>query len=117
MHNFRDLQVWQLAMQVTEEVYLLLADLPKEERYELASQLRRCAVSVPSNIAEGAGRGSDKEFSHFLNIAMGSAYELETQLLLANRLFKNMQQKADAVLPKLHQLQKMLYSLIKRYKV
>ena len=67
MHNFRELQVWQLAMQVAEEVYELLVDLPREERYELASQLQGCAVSVPSNIAEGAGRGTDKEFANFLN--------------------------------------------------
>lgn len=117
MHNFRDLQVWQIAMQVAEDVYLLLADLPREERFELASQLRRSAVSVPSNIAEGAGRGTDKEFAHFLNIAMSSANELETQLLLAKKLLKETNLKVDGLLPKLHQVQKMLYSLIKRYRV
>ena len=88
MHNFRELQVWKLAMTVAEEVYLIVAELPREERCDLASQIRRRAVSVPSNIAEGAGRGSDKEFAYHLNVAMGSAYELESQILLAEKLFK-----------------------------
>ena len=116
MHNFRELQVWELAMQVAEEVYQLLVYLPREERYELASQIRGCVVSVPSNIAEGSGRGTDKDFAHFLNIALGSSYELETQLLLAKRLFIGVDLQVDPVLPKLHQLQKMLYSLIKRFR-
>jgi four helix bundle protein len=116
MHNFRELQVWELAMQIAEEVYRLLIYLPREERYELASQLRGCVVSVPSNIAEGSGRGTDKDFAHFLNMALGSSYELETQLLLAKRLFVEVGSKVDPVLPKLHQLQRMLYSLIKKYR-
>lgn len=114
MHNFRELQVWELAMQVAEEVYKVLVFLPKEERYELASQIRGCVVSVPSNIAEGSGRGTDKDFAHFLNMALGSSYELETQLLLAKRLFAGIQAKIDPILPKLTQLQKMIYALIKR---
>ena len=83
--SFHELKVWQLGMQLTEQVYRLTADFPKSETYGLSSQMRRSAVSIPSNIAEGQGRDSTKEFIHFLAIAFGSICELETQLLLANR--------------------------------
>jgi four helix bundle protein len=83
--SFRDLRVWQLGMEVAEKVYRLTADFPKSEIYGLSSQMRRSAVSIPSNIAEGQGRDSTKEFLHFLAIAFGSICELETQLLLAHR--------------------------------
>jgi four helix bundle protein len=83
--SFRDLTVWQLGMQLTEQVYRLTADFPKSETYGLSSQMRRSAVSIPSNIAEGQGRDSTKEFLHFLAIAFGSICELETQIVLAHR--------------------------------
>ena len=83
--SFRELRVWQLGMEVTEQVYRLTAEFPKSEVYGLSSQMRRAAVSIPSNIAEGQGRDSTKEFLHFLAIAFGSICELETQLILANR--------------------------------
>jgi four helix bundle protein len=83
--SFRELRVWQLGMDVTEKVYQLTANFPKSEVYGLSSQMRRSAVSIPSNIAEGQGRDSTKEFLHFLAIAFGSICELETQLLIANR--------------------------------
>jgi four helix bundle protein len=82
MHNFRELRVWKEGIEIAKQVYLLSAIFPKDEKFGLTSQIRRAAVSIPSNIAEGAGRGSNKEFAHFLNIALGSAYELETQLIL-----------------------------------
>ena len=83
--SFHELKVWQLGMQLTEQVYRLTADFPKSETYGLSSQMRRSVVSIPSNIAEGQGRDSTKKFIHFLAIAFGSICELETQLLLANR--------------------------------
>ena len=83
--SFRELRVWQLGMEVTEQVYRLTAEFPKSEVYGLSSQMRRAAVSIPSNIAEGQGRDSTKEFLHFISIAFGSICELETQLILANR--------------------------------
>jgi four helix bundle protein len=83
--SFRELRVWQLGMEVAEKVYRVTAEFPKSETYGLSSQMRRSAVSIPSNIAEGQGRDSTKEFLHFLAIAFGSICELETQLLLANR--------------------------------
>ena len=85
--DYRDLVAWQKAMDLVEQVYVATADFPREERYGLVSQVRRAAVSVPSNIAEGQGRRTtDDEFVRFLQIAMGSLAELETQVELAVRL-------------------------------
>jgi four helix bundle protein len=83
IRGHRDLAVWQAAMDLAKAVYAMTADFPTEERYGLVSQMRRAAVSVPSNIAEGAGRGGAREFHQFLSIARGSLSELETQALLA----------------------------------
>ena len=82
-NSYRDLIVWQKAMDLTKKVYQITKTFPKDEIYGLTSQIRRCSVSVPSNIAEGRGRNSDKEFIRFLTIALGSIYELQTQLELA----------------------------------
>lgn len=82
MRNFKNLTVWQKGMNLVKEVYFLGKYLPNNEKFGLYSQMTRAAVSIPSNIAEGCGRQSDKEFKRFLEIALGSAYELETQLLL-----------------------------------
>jgi four helix bundle protein len=84
--SFRDLRVWQEAMQLTTEIYRSTADFPKHELYGLSQQIRRAAVSVPSNIAEGKGHRSDKEFVRFLHHARGSLLELQTQLLIAQEL-------------------------------
>jgi four helix bundle protein len=86
MAGYRDLLVWQSAMQIAEDIYRLTENLPKHEMYSLTNQLRRAAISVPSNIAEGHGRNSLKDFNHFLGIALGSLCELETQFLLGARL-------------------------------
>src|SRR5260370_41920494 len=84
--KYSELIVWQKAMDLTEEVYTETQHFPKEEIYGLTSQLRRAAVSVPSNIAEGQGRKSTSEFLHYLSIAYGSLMEVETQILIAARL-------------------------------
>ena len=84
--DFRDLRVWQAAMELVEKVYQYTARLPPEERFGLVSQIRRAAVSVPSNIAEGNARTTRGEYVQFLGIARGSLAELETQLLLCPRL-------------------------------
>jgi len=84
--NYRDLEVWQCAMDLCVSVYGHSSRFPTEERYGLTSQLRRSAVSVPSNIAEGQGRDNDREFANFLRIANGSLRELETKLMIAERL-------------------------------
>jgi len=97
-------------MDIVTEVYRLTADFPKEEKYGLTSQIRRVAVSVVSNVAEGAGRNSDKEFVHFLGISNGSSYELQTQLMLS-RKFNLLDERVNLVLDELNQLQKINYTL------
>lgn len=107
---FRQLRVWQEAMGLAEAVYKIAQKLPREEQFALASQIRRCSVSIPSNIAEGSKRGK-KEFAQFLRIASGSGAELETQLLLAQHMHG-----ADVhdALEILTVVQKMLESLSKK---
>ncbi|MDE6478996.1 MAG: four helix bundle protein, partial [Muribaculaceae bacterium] len=83
--DFRQLSVWQKAMDISEEIYDLIDTLPGKERFALCDQMRRCVISIPSNIAEGQRRNSNKEFIHFLSISRGSAAELQTQLLLCQR--------------------------------
>lgn len=86
MKDFRDLKVWEKSHRVALLVYQLTTSFPKEERYGLISQMRRCAASVPANIAEGCGRGSDADFARFVQVAAGSASELDYHLLLAHDL-------------------------------
>lgn len=84
--SYRDLEVWQVSMRFVETVYRFAKNFPAEERYGLSDQIRRAAVAIPSNIAEGNGRGSKKDYAHFLCIARGSLNEVNTQLELAERL-------------------------------
>lgn len=84
--HFRELQVWQLAMDLAKQIYSITADFPREERYGLSSQLQRSAVSVPSNIAEGNAREGTRDYARFVSMAQGSCAELQTQLLLALQL-------------------------------
>ena len=86
MHQFEKLKIWQKAMDITENVYRACITLPQEEKFNLTSQMKRCSVSIPSNIAEGSGRNSKNEFAHFLGIANGSTFELITQLMISKRL-------------------------------
>jgi four helix bundle protein len=86
MHKFEDLKVWNKAMELTTLVYELVKSLPDDEKYGLSSQIKRCVISIPSNIAEGAGRNTDKEFLYFLSVSLGSSYELMTQIYLLERL-------------------------------
>ena len=84
--DYRQLKVWQKAMDLTVEIYSLVNKFPRAENYALSDQMRRSVVSIPSNIAEGQGRNSDKEFVNFLSIARGSLWELETQIEISERL-------------------------------
>ena len=84
--GYKDLIVWQKGMELTTLVYALVCEYPKEEMFGLTSQIKRSAVSIPSNIAEGYGRNTTKDYKHFLSIAYGSALELETQLIIGKRL-------------------------------
>ena len=111
MKTHKDLEVWKISRQYVSVLYKLTSSFPKEERYGLTSQIRRSAISIPSNIAEGCGRRSNKELIRFLYIAMGSLSELETQLLIAGDLdFCNIE---DCNLDILVSIRRMLLGLIK----
>ena len=113
MAGYRELKVWRLAMELAEDVYKLCAEFPKQEVYGLTSQLQRAAVSIPSNIAEGQARNSNKEFGHFLGISRGSLAELETQIILAKRLDYLTEEKANHALEKAEEIGKMSKGLQK----
>jgi four helix bundle protein len=81
-HNYKNLKIWQLGIEITNDISDILLEFPRHERYDLSSQLSRCSVSIPSNIAEGSSR-TDKSFSHFIDISLGSSFELITQLIVA----------------------------------
>jgi four helix bundle protein len=104
-HNFKDLKIWQEAMKVVKSTYLLSAQLPSDERFGLISQINRCAVSIPSNIAEGSGRTTDKDFLNFINFSLSSSFELETQLILVNDLFNL---DVEELIIKINELQRMI---------
>ena len=81
-HNYKNLKIWQLGIEIANDISDILLEFPKHERYDLSSQLSRCSVSIPSNIAEGSAR-TDKSFSHFIDVSLGSSFELNTQLIVA----------------------------------
>jgi len=112
--DYKELEVWRVAMDLAESVYKFTRNFPKEELFGLTSQIRRAAVSIPSNIAEGASRAGSKEFLHFLHIARGSASELETQLLLAEKL--GYVTKIDELLANLTSIRKLINGLIRSLK-
>ena len=114
VQSYKDLIVWQRAMDVVIEVYKLVKLLPKEETYALSDQMRRSAVSIPSNIAEGQGRNSTKEYLQFLSIAKGSICELETQLIICNNTNYLTAEQTAAVEEMLQETGKMLNALMKK---
>ena len=111
MHSYQDLKIWQKSMDLVEKTYVLMKSLPDDEKFGLISQIKRCSVSIPSNISEGAGRNSKKEFKHFLSIANGSTTELETQLLLTIRLKFIEKQDVEEILNLCNEIKKMNYAL------
>ena len=103
-------------MNIAKHVYALTKLFPADEKYGITSQIQRAAVSIASNIAEGAGRGTDKDFVHFLTIALGSAFEVETQLLLSKEMcYINDENDFQYIIEELHVLQPQLHVLIKKY--
>jgi len=117
MHNFKELKVWQNARLLVKEIYLSTNKFPAEEKFGLISQMRRSSVSIPSNIAEGSGRRTDKDFVYFSNVSLGSAYELQTLLFLSQDLEFLKVDKTEALNSSLEEIQKMIYGLIKTIKV
>lgn len=113
MNNFRDLSVWEKAVDLATEIYNCTNNFPKTEKFSLTDQIRRSVVSISSNIAEGAGRKSLKEFRHFLDIATGSCYELETQLTISKNLSYLDHSQFVILERKIVEIQKMLYALKK----
>ena len=115
--SYQNLLVWQKAMDLTADIYKLVKKLPKEEIYALSSQMRRAVVSIPSNIAEGRDRNTNKEFVHFLTIARGSKAELETQLLVCVRVGYLSENEIAETMNLLIEVGKMLTSLINKLRV
>ncbi len=113
MHNLKELKIWNKAIELSVQVYKATSNFPKEEIYGLTSQIKRSAISIPSNISEGAGRNSNKEFNHFLGIANGSSYELQTQLIISNKLNLITDETLQPLLKEIEEIQKMTYTFQK----
>ena len=114
--DYRELIVWKKSIELIKEVYKLINLLPKEETFALANQMRRSSVSIASNIAEGAARSGEKDFLHFLSIALGSEYELQTQLIVCGELGYFSSEKSIAAINLCNEVGKMLNSMMKRLK-
>ena len=112
--SYRDLNIWERSIKVVEDIYKITKNFPQEEIHGLTSQLRRSAVSIPSNIAEGFARFSNKEYKQFLFISLGSCAELSTQIIIALRLGYLKSKEADQLLNEIDEISKMIMSLIKK---
>lgn len=109
MHNYLELKIWQRSRNLVKLVYRLTDNLPKNQQFGLVSQMQRAAISIPSNIAEGAGRESVKDFIRFLDIANGSAFELETQLFLCTDLEYVKSDQINPLISELKEIQRMIF--------
>ena len=116
MRGYRELIAWQRAMDLVPEIYSLVKKLPGEERYALGDQMRRAAVSIPANIAEGQGRQYPAEFARFLSIALGSLSELDTLLLVAQRLTYLTSEEVESLAPLMIETRKLIYGLLQSKK-
>ena len=116
MKTHKDLDVWKYSIDLVVDVYKLLKKFPDDEKFGIISQMKRCTVSIPSNIAEGAARSSAKEFSHFLTISLGSLAELETQVIISERLDFISEDNTKMLLANLTTIRKMLLGLKKSLK-
>jgi len=114
MHNFKELRIWQDSMDIVEDIYKVVRDFPKNEQFGLISQMNRCSVSIPSNIAEGSGRDSNKDFRRFLSISLSSAFELETQLIIASRIGFLQKDDFNRIIEKVNIVQKMIFVFRKK---
>ncbi len=117
MNNYKELKVWKKAVDLAINVYEVTNSFPDEEKYGITSQLRRSSVSISSNIAEGSGRNTPKDFSKFLSISYGSTCELETQLIIANRAGYLDQDRLIQLTNQIIEIQKMNYALKKSLSV
>jgi len=110
MHNFKELKIWQMGREFVKDIYGLTGTLPQEELFVITSQMRRAAISIPSNISEGAGKNSDKDFVRFIDTSIGSAFELETQLYICFDQNYLSEKELNIYLDKVQKIQKMLYN-------
>ena len=117
MHKYKELKIWQKSIYLVTLIYSVTRDFPASERFGLVSQINRSAVSIPSNIAEGAGRNTDKEFLKFLAIAHASSFELETQLIISMNLEYISQDKLNELTALITELQKMNFSIQSKLQV
>ena len=111
MNNFRELKVWQKSIDFVVEIYKITKSFPSEEKFNLVSQMQRAATSIPSNISEGAGKNSNNAFKNFVTISIGSAHELETQIIISSKLGYVSNEANRQLLRELTEIQKMLYGL------
>jgi four helix bundle protein len=116
MHKYKELEVWKKSVDLTERVYALTDNFPDKEKFGLISQIRRCSVSIPSNIAEGAGRDGKKEFAHFLSISIGSLFELETQLIISEKIKYIKIEELNILTEEISTIHRMLFGLKKSLK-
>lgn len=116
MRNFRKLDIWKDAIELAVEVYRITRAFPREEEFGLKSQLRRASTSISFNIAEGSSRSSDREYARFLEVAEGSAFEVETQLIVSFRVNLLSSESMDQLLTQLHSLQRRINRLIQKIK-
>ena len=113
MKPYKNLKIWKRSVELATSIYEVTAEFPNEEKYGLVSQMRRSVVSISSNIAEGAGRTSSKEFKQFLNYAYGSSYELETQLIISANLGLVDHAREEPLLKEIDEIQKMIFTFSK----
>jgi len=111
MNYFKELKVWQKAIELVTETYLFTKEFPKDEIFGLTAQIRRCVVSIPSNIAEGCGRKSNKDFSNFLGIALGSSFEFETQIIISKNIGFLSEEQFGMLESEIHHIQNMIIKL------
>jgi len=114
IETYRDLEIWKKGIEVVKDIYKLTEKFPKQETYGLVSQMRRSAISIPSNVAEGFKRYHNKEYKQFLHITLGSCAELETQITIAKELKYIQQANEAALLEKLDHIGRMITSLLKK---
>ena len=105
-HNYKNLKIWKLGIEIVDDVFEIVNKFPKEEKFGLTSQISRCSISIPSNIAEGSSR-TDKSFSHFIDVSLGSSFELETQLIIAYKRNYISKELLNKVEEKIAEFQKM----------
>ena len=114
MHNYKELKIWNNSIELSVEIYHLLNQFPQIEKYNLSSQMRKSAVSIPSNIAEGAGRNTDKDFVRFLGFALGSSFELHTQLIISYKLKLINDKDFETLDCSLEEIEKMIWGFQKK---